>query len=965
MTTKPTSTRRTKEQTESPHRTPAAKESSADSSARATQTAHFAPHRLTPRDVAQLQRSVGNRAVGQLLQRKSVAPEGGASPLPDTLQQGISALSGMDMSDVRVFRGSAQPAGVGALAYAQGNDIHIAPGQDQHLAHEAWHVVQQRQGRVAPSFTTPQGVAINDDSSLEREADTMGSRALTAPPIDQPTERVALPEGPLPLQGVFKKGENEGEFIDEDTNSVYVFVKDGHNERLGIGFIVLRRKDGFTVTIRADTFEPIFEDEEDEEYRLDEEEYDVSMTYESEVNPKGEEEEPIPDDDMVTLEDLPFTWEESEKLKEPTTKKKRKNVTTKGDVEERVGRKANTDFTSQVSLVPATKGTITENVYLNGEPVYTSAQLWVEDLRIGDQDRPDTRFDTQKSHTVAWTLLRAELNAFRTLPLRTVVANILMRLGDLKKLAQALITTRSDSKLKGKQRTALWEVKAIEELSLKLGAAGQLGGDMISATARLPITLWQNSTSQLLKLCIQADQLSKGATYADGAAKGHGESHAMARLRHHNAAVADTGKLGDPLSPEKTASAEVLEAADTLLDVKFTLSMKPEAYAFAVHHWMQALFMAFPALMKTFSVDITAPILKAETKGEARKTGAKTVEELVKLFEFGGLKETGEQAQTALSQPRVINSDVGKLRIDVPATLNTDFTANAEVVPLSIGKLTRDVPPQPPQSPSVKPEANREKSTFRDDKGESERNVQMPFYTADQLQMRRLHISDLDRPDTRYGTAQMSHTVAWTLVRAQIRSHGGGTVQSLLKFAYDDLNTLKAHVANHAGAELLQKTVNQLAEVLTSSLPSNAWQVLASDVVRRYMVIYQVSHSATYSDTTTLGRALGHGEASHMEVLRENEASLTNSGKWVHPHTRIIEAATKLMDIQPDSSLSQKAAYAAYHHWLSALKSSFPKIMSVGEKAIKDTVLDQLLPSALIEKYKVKTLRQWLAAEMK
>ena len=29
-----------------------------------------------------------------------------------------------------------------ALAYAQGSDIHLAPGQEQHLPHEAWHVVQ-------------------------------------------------------------------------------------------------------------------------------------------------------------------------------------------------------------------------------------------------------------------------------------------------------------------------------------------------------------------------------------------------------------------------------------------------------------------------------------------------------------------------------------------------------------------------------------------------------------------------------------------------------------------------------------------------------------------------------------------------------------------------------------------------------------------------------------------------------
>ena len=41
-------------------------------------------------------------------------------------------------------------------------------GQDRGrgMAHEAWHVVQQKQGRVMPTLQT-KGVAINDDQGLE------------------------------------------------------------------------------------------------------------------------------------------------------------------------------------------------------------------------------------------------------------------------------------------------------------------------------------------------------------------------------------------------------------------------------------------------------------------------------------------------------------------------------------------------------------------------------------------------------------------------------------------------------------------------------------------------------------------------------------------------------------------------------------------------------------------------------
>ncbi|MFC5404908.1 hypothetical protein [Cohnella soli] len=34
-------------------------------------------------------------------------------------------------------------AAVSALAYAQGADIHMKPGQEKHLPHESWHSVQQ------------------------------------------------------------------------------------------------------------------------------------------------------------------------------------------------------------------------------------------------------------------------------------------------------------------------------------------------------------------------------------------------------------------------------------------------------------------------------------------------------------------------------------------------------------------------------------------------------------------------------------------------------------------------------------------------------------------------------------------------------------------------------------------------------------------------------------------------------
>ncbi|MGZ4995735.1 MAG: eCIS core domain-containing protein [Methylobacter sp.] len=98
--------------------------------------------------------------------------------LPDKLKSGIEALSGLSMDNVKVHYNSSQPAQLNALAYAQGTDIHVAPGQERHLPHEAWHVVQQVQGRVQPTMQMKHGAPVNDDVGLENEADVMGEKAV-------------------------------------------------------------------------------------------------------------------------------------------------------------------------------------------------------------------------------------------------------------------------------------------------------------------------------------------------------------------------------------------------------------------------------------------------------------------------------------------------------------------------------------------------------------------------------------------------------------------------------------------------------------------------------------------------------------------------------------------------------------------------------------------------------------------
>lgn len=123
--------------------------------------------------------------------------------LPEPLRNGIENLSGYSMEHVNVHYNSSRPAQLQAHAYAQGSDIYIAPGEQQYLPHEAWHVVQQMQGRVRPDIQLS-GMHVNLDEGLEREADVMGARSLQNQPVSLHSPAPVKISGPGVIQGGLK-----------------------------------------------------------------------------------------------------------------------------------------------------------------------------------------------------------------------------------------------------------------------------------------------------------------------------------------------------------------------------------------------------------------------------------------------------------------------------------------------------------------------------------------------------------------------------------------------------------------------------------------------------------------------------------------------------------------------------------------------------------------------------------------
>ena len=116
--------------------------------------------------------------------------------MPDEVKSGMESAMGTDFSGVTVHPSSSKAPEVGALAYTQGSDIHFAPGQfrpetsagRELLGHELAHVVQQSQGRVAPTGQVA-GLPVNDDRGLEAEADALGRKAAAQAKMAETIQR--------------------------------------------------------------------------------------------------------------------------------------------------------------------------------------------------------------------------------------------------------------------------------------------------------------------------------------------------------------------------------------------------------------------------------------------------------------------------------------------------------------------------------------------------------------------------------------------------------------------------------------------------------------------------------------------------------------------------------------------------------------------------------------------------------
>ncbi|OZG73984.1 hypothetical protein BTA51_09395 [Hahella sp. CCB-MM4] len=779
-------------------------------------------------------------------------PKANSTGLPDKLKSGIESLSGYTMDDVKVHYNSTKPAQLSAYAYAQGCDIHLAPGQERHLPHEAWHVVQQKQGRVAAT-TQLKGEGINTEHALEQEATSMGAAAMDAPsppensapsPHENPAlsphknnneasvlkqRQIATPT----IQAMFKRVPDTKQFLDDESGEVYEFCMEYPNGNL------LLKNDNHTAVI------------------------DKNGTLLEKHNTHVEYNEEETDELELDEEDNPTLIDESqsELLYDPY------GTAREGIMEKFSIGKLSTDFTAHVSLLPLKFGKFTYMKYGPYETKFGADMIWVNNISLGDQDRPETRFDNQESHTVSWTLVR----------------NGIMGLAG-QELSQLLSYLQ-----KAFSEIAAFIHNDEGEILLQMVTTHKILESI--ASAWLPIDIWQRLVSRLIKSYFQVYQLSSAATYKRGLAKGHGEAHARKNLEEDELAAREQGNT------KRKVGAIAIDAAK-LLDVQFRLqSLGVDEYAFAIYHWIDMLQHAYPHLMTLYQDDITKKILEKEVSPSFKQALNIDNEQ---EYTVRDLVERAHKVEQA-----TIGKHLALNQFDIPhidlEQLNTSFTANVTLQPDFTQKtLERQISD----------------------------SITIPSFVCGitDLTIKEIAISDSDRPKTKFIQAQKSHTVPWTLSRNTMMSYQERKATELASYLYKRSQELEQNISNSKGKEVADTLFTLIKNNAERLLPVDDWHVLFSECVRLYMIAYQVADSTTYVNPNEGDRALGHGEGPNMAVLRRNEFAIENYRKIVDSEERIIKAITGMFDAQITSSLSARSIKIAFECLQEHIAFSFPYI---------------------------------------
>lgn len=855
-------------------------------------------------------------------------------PLAAPLRAEMEGRLGADFSDVRLHIGAAagdSAAAIGARAYTRGSDVVIRDGgaDKRTLAHELAHVIQQRTGPVAGTGHG-NGLTLSDPADpYERAAELTAARALSGaaarPQAAVPANAAARGGGRGVVQRTFEyqppAGNGAGHrWLDTDTGIVYIVV------RFLASRVVEVRPVGqpgpATLVLRQDRTSGEWQARPGRRRRAAD-----AMELVPEAAPKNlkrgrdevEEEEEADEAAGTTA---------------PAAKKARRPLEYVAPAGPTFARQAelwwtdrglrlarlSTGFTAQVDVAPVSQGRV------SGEPGrnairYSPDQVIATGITVGNKDRPNTYLEPkpgkskipQGRHTVAWSFLRRSFAAMTGM----TVQDILIYLHERLEHISGLVKSEEGQ-----------ELLRLDRVSVAPDQAMSVIGELAKRQTELPIQRWQADVSEAIRYYAQIYHMSIGATFA-GKSTSRGESDALVFLGGYEE------RLRKNEGPTAQDAAAATGHAANLLDVNFT--MKPQAYAFAVAHWIDLLTEVYPAVMHHDGLRIVEPELtRALKKTFLAHISAKkgTVSDLLRHEGYTVPDEFGQPAER--ERPEA----TGIKRYAAVYGGESEFVASV-VLDERLPEHT-----EPPLEMTPVP-------------GQPNLHAAHAL-TAGQVVVGKVRVSDLDRPVTQFQEGQKSHTVAWTLIRAELASFAGQPLPALFGFLEDQFRMLATDAAGiKHGTALVAHAQAELASLLGKAQPIHAWQRDASLLVKWYAHAHQLGRSTTFYDAESHG-AKGHGEADHMEVLMANELSARENRTLVNPRERVIEAAVKLLDVIP--SLGPGVITTAVVKWQAALTHAFPVLLTefrvsiLAEAAVKFLVVNPAGNPGLLQ----TAAAQWL-----
>ncbi|MCX5207781.1 hypothetical protein OG689_00340 [Kitasatospora sp. NBC_00240] len=190
-----------------------------------------------------------------------------------------------------------------------------------------------------------------------------------------------------------------------------------------------------------------------------------------------------------------------------------------------------------------------------------------------------------------------------------------------------------------------------------------------------------------------------------------------------------------------------------------------------------------------------------------------------------------------------------------------------------------------------------------------------------------------DRPMTRFGSDQRSHTVPWVLTRRAAEGLANRTADSVWNELVTDIKEFQkfpplpkgAAAADHemvvARWNDIMGRLGALPEHPPADLPLQEWHRSLGDLVSGYIELSQITSFASFAD----GAAKGRGEANMIERI---DRYVRGDGPAPAPH----EVVGTLLDLKENNALSKEDAAAAREHLIKSLHRAFPDYLTADRK---------------------------------